>query len=314
MLTSCTGKGQYVQALENYKAASKIQPNDPTYWNKMAACYERLGNYEKMAVAARNTITVDKQFIQGYHRLAVAQRELGELNNCRNTVDYGLAIRPSNEPLLQLKKDLQRKDGIKGERERKPNSYRMKNVSKTKVAPVTPTGWARKTAAGGANTTTRSAPPVKKTTTTTTPATAKSGVITPEEHKKRGDAHYKSGEYKNAIEDYTKALNGLPYNQRSLFVSKVLNCRATCYFFICYHNDAIADCSTILEKLQDTQNARARVQRAKAYEKTKQYIKASKDAKYVLNDIPPAKAGHSNREECNQIITRCQRASIANLS
>ena len=91
-------KGQYIQALENYKAASKIQQNDPVYWNLMAACYERLKNWDKMAVASRNTITVDRNFIQGYYRLAIAQRELGELNNCHNTVDYGLNIQPNNKP------------------------------------------------------------------------------------------------------------------------------------------------------------------------------------------------------------------------
>lgn len=141
----CFEHGEYIQALDMYREATKYKPNDPTYWSNMAACYDKLANYEKMAVAARNCITVDKKFVKGYYRLAIAQRELGELNHAKNTVNKGLTVQPTNKDLIQLRNELLRKDGVKGEPDRKPASYSMKNVSKTKVAPkaVTPTGWRR---------------------------------------------------------------------------------------------------------------------------------------------------------------------------
>ena len=357
----CFEHGEYLQALDMYREATKYEPNDPTYWSNMAACYERLGNYEKMAVAARNCITVDKKFVKGYYRLAIAQRELGELNHAKNTVNTGLAVQPTNKDLIRLRNELLRKDGVKGGPDRKPASYSMKNVSKTKVAPkaITPTRWQRENKSTPYHkknvSTTRVIPPsspIKKkkntagtnkvaspkptsyarnfvngTKTTkgkaqrrasyppkTNIGTTSSSSNTPESLKLRGDTKYKNGQYKKAVTDYTKCLNMLPYNQRSIFVSKVLNNRAACYYQMGYYNDCINDCATILEKLKDTDNVRARIQRAQAFEHSKQYIKATKDAKYVLNSIPPSIAGHSNREECQRLISRCQRASIANLS
>ena len=54
--------GKYAEAIEKYNAATAIDASVPAYWSNMAACHEKLGNYEKMGEAARSCIKADKNF------------------------------------------------------------------------------------------------------------------------------------------------------------------------------------------------------------------------------------------------------------
>ena len=98
--------GKYAEAIEKYNAATAIDAGVPAYWSNMAACHEKLGNYEKMAEASRSCIKADKNFVKGYFRLATAQKGLNDLEGCIKTLESGLAIQSSNPDLKKMKKDI----------------------------------------------------------------------------------------------------------------------------------------------------------------------------------------------------------------
>lgn len=72
-------RGQFENAIAKYRQATDVDPSEPAYWSNMAACYEKLGNYEEMANASQNCIKADKSFVKGYFRLATAQKSMNDL-------------------------------------------------------------------------------------------------------------------------------------------------------------------------------------------------------------------------------------------
>jgi tetratricopeptide (TPR) repeat protein len=98
--------GKYKEAIEKYKEATAIDSDQPSYWSNMAACYEKLSQYDEMADAARSCIKADKNFVKGYFRLAVAYKNLNDLPNCIKTLESGLAIEASNPDLKKMKKEI----------------------------------------------------------------------------------------------------------------------------------------------------------------------------------------------------------------
>jgi tetratricopeptide (TPR) repeat protein len=98
--------GQYEAAIAKYKQATQVDDKVPSYWSNMAACYEKLRKFEEMADAARSCIKADKSFVKGYFRLAVAYKQLNQLNDCIKTLESGLAIQSSNPDLKRMKKEV----------------------------------------------------------------------------------------------------------------------------------------------------------------------------------------------------------------
>jgi tetratricopeptide (TPR) repeat protein len=74
-------KGQFQNAIDKYQLAANIDPSEPAYWSNMAACYEKIGNFEEMANASQSCIKADKTFVKGYFRLATAQKNLNDLSS-----------------------------------------------------------------------------------------------------------------------------------------------------------------------------------------------------------------------------------------
>jgi len=102
---SLFGAGKYAAAIEKYHAAIAVD-NNPAYHSNVAACYEKLGDFEKMADAARAGILADKTFVKGYFRLATAQKNLNDLAGAIKSLEGGLAIDSSNADLKKMKKDI----------------------------------------------------------------------------------------------------------------------------------------------------------------------------------------------------------------
>ena len=98
--------GKFAEAIEKYQEATKLDASVPAYWSNMAACHEKLGQYDEMADAARSCVKADKNFVKGYFRLAVAYKNLNDLPNCIKTLETGLAIQSSNPDLKKMKKEV----------------------------------------------------------------------------------------------------------------------------------------------------------------------------------------------------------------
>lgn len=98
--------GDYKSAIAKYKEATAINPNDPAYWSNMAACYEKLADYDDMEEASRSCIKADKSFVKGYFRLATALKAKNDLEGCIKALESGLAVDSANADLKRMKKDL----------------------------------------------------------------------------------------------------------------------------------------------------------------------------------------------------------------
>jgi stress-induced-phosphoprotein 1 len=98
--------GKYAEAIAKYKLATAIDASIPSYWSNMAACHEKLREFDEMEEAARSCVLADKNFVKGYFRLAVAQKALDDLPNCIKTLESGLAIQSSNSDLKRMKKEV----------------------------------------------------------------------------------------------------------------------------------------------------------------------------------------------------------------
>jgi len=295
--------GAYAEAIVKYLEATAIDPNVPSYWSNMAACYEKLNQFEEMADAGRSCIKADKNFVKGYFRLAVAYKALNDLGNCIKTLENGLAIQSSNRDLKLMKKqvtELQRGEQVAiycGNAEEMMQNGDIAGAMKQ-------LDFASRLDAGNTDIT-RMMSKVKPKYDSME-RKRKSGLSPIERYKEQGDASYKNANFEDAIEHYTKCLNQLQNDGKSgsdLALKAFAN-RAACYKQISNFDGVISDCTAVLEV--DPDNVKALIRRAQAFEGVERYRFALQDVKTVLiMGIP--KVGKTNYDLCNMMQHRLQR-------
>lgn len=220
--------GKYAEAIEKYNAATAIDASVPAYWSNMAACHEKLGNYEKMGEAARSCIKADKNFVKGYFRLATAQKGMDDLEGCIKTLESGLAIQSSNPDLKKMKKDI-----AELQRGEQVAAYCRKADEQMQGADI-----------AGAHKTLELAsrldagnPDIERMMSKVKPrwekmeAQRKAGLSGAEAHKEKGDEKYKNANFEGAVEEYTKCLDDLKKEGKELseLALKAHSNRAACY-------------------------------------------------------------------------------------
>mmetsp|Transcript_24053 Transcript_24053/g.26955 ORF Transcript_24053/g.26955 Transcript_24053/m.26955 type:complete len:326 (+) Transcript_24053:201-1178(+) len=295
--------GHYSQAIVKYLEATAIDPNVPSYWSNMAACYEKLNQFDEMADAGRSCIKADKKFVKGYFRLAVAYKALNDLGNCIKTLENGLAIQSSNRDLKLMKQqvtELQR-----GEQVAVYCGNAEEMMQKGDIAgAMKQLDFASRLDAGN--------PDITRMMSKVKPKydvmerKRKSGLSPVEKFKEQGDASYKNANFEVAIEHYTKCLNQLQNDGKSgsdLALKAFAN-RAACYKQISDFDGVISDCSAVLEV--DPENAKALIRRAQAFEGVERYRFALQDVKTVLMMGIP-KVGKTNYDLCNMMQHRLHR-------
>jgi tetratricopeptide (TPR) repeat protein len=198
--------GKYAEAIGKYKEATAIDSSIPSYWSNMAACHEKLREYEEMAEAARQCILADKKFVKGYFRLAVAQKAMDDIPNCIKTLEQGLGFQSSNADLKKMKKEvteLQRGDQVAaycGKAEEQMQNGDIAAAMKT-------LDLASRIDAGNAD--------IEKMMKKVKPKweamekKRKSNLSPVEKHKEKGDECYKNASFEEAIIHYAKCLEML---------------------------------------------------------------------------------------------------------
>jgi len=295
--------GKYAEAIEKYNAATAIDASVPAYWSNMAACHEKLGNYEEMGEAARSCIKADKNFVKGYFRLATAQKGMDDLEGCIKTLESGLAIQSSNPDLKKMKKDI-----AELQRGEQVAAYCRKADEQMQGADI-----------AGAHKTLELAsrldagnPDIERMMSKVKPrwekmeAQRKAGLSGAEAHKEKGDEKYKNANFEGAVEEYTKCLDDLKKEGKELseLALKAHSNRAACYKQISNFDGTIEDCTAVLEI--DPDNVKALIRRAQAFEGMERYRFALQDVKQVLG-MPYHKVGKQNFEICNMMQHRLQR-------
>ena len=295
--------GKYAEAIAKYKEATALDASVPAYWSNMAACYEKLKDYENMAEAGRACIKADRSFVKGYFRLAVAQKALNQLEDCIKTLESGLAIQSSNADLKRMKKEL-----IELQRGEQVAAYCTKASEELKngdiLAAYKTAELASRLDAGN--------PEIEKLMKVIKPkydqmeAKRKASLSGPELHKEKGDDCYKNARFEDAVAEYTKCLTELEKNGQaaSALALKAYSNRAACYKQISNFDGTISDCTAVLEV--DPDNVKALIRRAQAFEGVERYRFALQDVKTVLG-MPFHKVGKANFDLCNGMQHRLQR-------
>jgi stress-induced-phosphoprotein 1 len=295
--------GEYQKAIEKYLEATKLDDSVPAYWSNMAACYEKIGEYENMAEAGRSCIKADRTFVKGYFRLATALKAMNDLPECIKTLESGLAIQSGNADLKQMKKDiteLQRGESVA--------AYCAKANEQVQNGDI---GGAYKTLELASRLDAGN-PDITKLMSKVRPKwdqlekRRKSALSGPEIHKEKGDERYKDAKFEEAITEYTKCVGELvKAGKRSdPLILKAYSNRAACYKQISNFDGTIGDCTAVLEI--EPENIKALVRRAQAFEGVERYRMALADVKTVLN-MGYTKVGKANFELCNGMQHRLQR-------
>lgn len=295
--------GKYAEAIAKYKEATDIDPNVPAYWSNMAACQEKLGQYEEMAEAGRSCLKADKNFVKGYFRLAVAYKGLNDMPQCIKTLESGLAIDSANKDLKKMKKEvteLQRGDQVAAYCNKAEECMANGDIS----GAMKQLEFASRLDAGN--------PDIERMMAKVKPKfeaaerKRKAGLSPVERWKEHGDASYKNANFEEAVGHYTKCLDQLQNEGKSgsdLALKAYAN-RAACYKQISNFDGVISDCTAVLEV--DPENVKALIRRAQAFEGVERYRFALQDCKTVLM-MGVTKVGQSNYNLCNMMQHRLQR-------
>lgn len=292
--------GKYQEAIDKYQQATKLDASVPAYWSNMAACYEKIGNYEGMEDAARNCIKADKKFVKGYFRLATAQKALGDLPGCIKTLESGLSVQSTNPDLKKMKKDiteLQRSEQVASYCNKADEQMQNGDV----LGAFKTLELASRLDAGNPEITRRMG--VVKPKYEQMEARRKANLSSTEVFKERGDEAYKAAKFEEAIEHYTKCLDALQSQGKSSeqLALKAYSNRAACYKQISNFDGVISDCTAVLEV--EPENVKALIRRAQAFEGVERYRFALQDVKTVLA-MPYSKVGKANFDLCNMMQHR----------
>ncbi|KAL7551337.1 hypothetical protein ACHAWF_014530 [Thalassiosira exigua] len=295
--------GDYRAAIAKYRDATSVDPNVPAYWSNMAACYEKLSDYDAMEEASRSCVKADKNFVKGYFRLATALKAKNDLEGCIKALESGLAVDSTNADLKRMKRDL-----TELQRGETVAAYVRKceeQMSNGDVAGAHKTlELASRLDAGN--------PDIERMMGRVKPkyermeAQRRANLSPDEVHKERGDDAFKGAQFEVAVDHYTKCIEGLKRRgegQSDLAIKAHSN-RAACYKQISHFDGVIEDCTAVLEV--DPENVKALVRRAQAFEGVERYRFALQDVKTVLA-MPYAKVGKSNMDMCNMMQHRLNR-------
>lgn len=198
--------GKYAEAIAKYKEAVAIDSTVPSYWSNMAACHEKLRQFEEMAEAGRQCILADKNFVKGYFRLATAQKAMNDLANCIKTLENGLGIQASNSDLKRMKKEVTELQ--RGEQVATYCSKAQELMQNGDIGGAMKTlDLASRLDAGNSDI----AAMMKKVKPKweAMERKRKAGLSGVAQHKEKGDEAYKNAQFEEAIAHYTKCIDQL---------------------------------------------------------------------------------------------------------
>lgn len=98
---------QYEQAIQKYSEAVEFDGSDVTFFSNRSACYAALNKWEEAAEDGKQCIVVDKNFVKGYFRHALALQNLGRFEEALNSVKRGLGIDPLNADLKTKSREIE---------------------------------------------------------------------------------------------------------------------------------------------------------------------------------------------------------------
>lgn len=293
-------KGDYKTAIGYYTEAIEIDPSMHTYYSNRSACYHGLGDFENAAADGKSCIKVNKAFVKGYYRAAIALKSLESWEDAVNTIKMGLALDSSNQDLKGIQRECE-------EELRKVKVQALTKMAREQMSNGD-YGTAVKTIDSalrldGNNAELTELMDRAKPQWERQEKSRVSGLSRTELFKEEGDNFYKSARFEDACNSYTKCLDALGDNTCALALKCFAN-RSACFKQLSNFDGTISDCTMVLEV--EPENVKALIRRAQACEACEKYSVALQDVRSVLQ-IPYDKVGQANYQLANGMQHRLNR-------
>ncbi|CAL1537604.1 unnamed protein product [Lymnaea stagnalis] len=121
--------------------------------------------------------------------------------------------------------------------------------------------------------------------------------------KENGNTFFRSGQYGDAIEQYSKAIKKLEKEpDQNVNLSVLLSNQAACYLKTGNCSQAVSECSRSLELVPHS--AKALLRRATAYEHLEKYADAYIDYKHVISIDKTADQAHQGAARCQSVLQK----------
>merc|ERR1712146_859756 len=78
-----------------------------TFFSNRSACYAAINKWQEAADDGRRCIIVDKSFVKGYFRQALALQNMGSVEAAIEATKRGLGVDPSNSDLKRMQRELE---------------------------------------------------------------------------------------------------------------------------------------------------------------------------------------------------------------
>lgn len=262
--------------------------------------YAALEMWDEAAEDGRSCIKVNKHFIKGYFRLAVALRSAGKYKEAIDNIKMGLAEDPGNADLKKQASEMEemiRKDRVLVLISKAKEQMQSGELKECLAA------CDRALALDAGN---KEVVKIKSSVEPKFQAAEKRRLVSlpkPARDKETGDKCYRGANFEGAIEAYTRCIDATPDKGSELCLKAYSN-RSACYKQLSNFDGTIADCTAVLDS--DPSNVKALVRRAQAFEAVERYKSALQDIKFVLS-MPQAMVGQANWSLCNMMKERLNR-------
>jgi len=273
---------EYEKAIEKYTEAINLDGSDVTFFSNRSACYAALNKWQEAAEDGKQCIMVDKNFVKGYFRQALALQNMGLVEAAIDATKRGLGIDSASPDLKKMQRELE-------------ETLRMKKVDASIATAES------QLKAGDINDAFKTVDQAQRLDPTNTKLKSLMDTIRPkyerlekerisslnpsEVIKEDGDKKFKNAEFEAALKSYTKCLDSITDKSSELALKCYAN-RAACYKQLSNFDGTIEDCTNVLEHKPD--DVKALVRRAQALEAVERYKSAMQDVRQVLAYGPEA--------------------------
>jgi tetratricopeptide (TPR) repeat protein len=197
----------YAEAIAKYSEAIELDSNDVTFFSNRSACYAALSDWEHAAADGRQCVIVDKSFVKGYFRAALALQSSGNLDAALDYVKRGLGIESSNADLKRMSREIE--DQQRGKKVEALIAQAEQQIAANDITSAYKTLDAalrlEPTHAKLNQLQDRVRPQYERA------EKARVAALDPKEKiKEEGDSHFKAARFEEAIKSYSRCLDQIP--------------------------------------------------------------------------------------------------------
>mmetsp|Transcript_49323 Transcript_49323/g.139644 ORF Transcript_49323/g.139644 Transcript_49323/m.139644 type:complete len:255 (-) Transcript_49323:360-1124(-) len=123
-------KKEYEAAIGFYSEAIELDPQNHIYYSNRSLCYAESGKFTEALADAEQCVKLEPSFVKGYHRVANAQFEMGQMDAAIATIKTGLQKDTGSKDLTNLLRKIRSKKQAAQAAARRPQGRMDENTQK----------------------------------------------------------------------------------------------------------------------------------------------------------------------------------------